>query len=73
MYLDYILDEFDGQVHRSKVKVMILKKLDFYGLCVSIHHGKNMKKTLGRRNFTTRVAGGVSMLRRFPFNVGFHS
>ncbi len=34
-----------------------------YGMWVSIHHGK---RTLGRRNFTTRVAaGGASTLRRF--------
>ncbi len=32
-----------------------------YGLCVSIHHGK---RTLGQRNFTTRVVGGASTLRR---------
>ncbi len=32
------------------------------GLCVSIHHGN---RTLGRGNFTTRVAGGASTLRRF--------
>ncbi len=31
-------------------------------LCVSIHHGK---RTLGRRNFTTRVTGGASTLSHF--------
>ncbi len=36
--------------------------LCIYRLCLSIHHGK---RTLGRRNFTTRVAGGASTLRRF--------
>ena len=35
-----------------------------YGLCLSIHHGK---RTLGRRDLTTRVVGGASMLRRFHF------
>ncbi len=38
----------------------------YYGLCVSIHHGK---RTLGLRNFTTRVAGGVSTLRRFHCHI----
>ena len=37
-----------------------------YGLCVRIHHGE---RTLGQRNFTTRVAGGVSTLRRFHFKM----
>ena len=39
-----------------------------YGLCVSIHHGK---RTLGRRNCTTRVAGGASMLRRLHVCIFF--
>ncbi len=34
--------------------------------CVSIHHGK---RTLGRRNFTTRLAGGASRLRHFHYNL----
>ncbi len=37
-----------------------IRKCD--GLSVAIHHAK---RTLGRRNFTTRVAEGASTLRRF--------
>ena len=47
-------------LHILRTHMQEIRKCD--GLRVSIHHAK---RTLGRRNFTRRVTGGASMLRRF--------
>ncbi len=47
---------------KSRNVILGIYSMYLYGLRVSIHHGK---RTLGQRNFATRVAGSASTLRRF--------
>ncbi len=58
--IDKILDEFEHQGHRSKVKVTVLKNVIFYNFGMSVLErlwGKNTDKDTSRE--------GASTLRRF--------